>query len=83
METYAEPKPFVDNPDFYLQKRENIEGLTDGMIDPPILDIVKALNSLPFCFTLQCCFGHFDRNRRVRPCRSIICPSAAHHSQAN
>lgn len=29
------------------------------MIDSPIIDIVNGFNSLPFCFTLQSCYGHF------------------------
>jgi len=29
------------------------------MIDAPIVHIIRALNNLPYCFTLQCCYGHF------------------------
>ena len=29
------------------------------MIDEPIIEIVNAFNTLPYCFTLQSCYGHF------------------------
>jgi len=28
-------------------------------IDRPIIDVVRAFNRLPHCFTLQSCYGHF------------------------
>lgn len=29
------------------------------MIDPPIVATINSFNRLPYCFTLQCCYGHF------------------------
>ena len=29
------------------------------MIDKPIIELINAFNELPYCFTLQSCFGHF------------------------
>jgi hypothetical protein len=29
------------------------------MIDAPIVELVRRLNELPHCFTLQSCYGHF------------------------
>jgi len=29
------------------------------MIDGPIVDLINAFNRLPFCFTIQTCYGHF------------------------
>lgn len=59
METFAEAKEMVANPNFAVQRRNCLSGLHDAMIDTPILALVKAFNSLPFCFTLQSCYGHF------------------------
>lgn len=59
METYTEAKPLQDNPNFARQRQKSLAGLDDSQLDRPIVDAVKALNSLPHCFTLQCCFGHF------------------------
>ena len=59
METYTEPKAFVQNPDYQVQKQKALSGLTDDMIDRPIVDIVHGFNRLPHCFTLQTCYGHF------------------------
>jgi len=33
--------------------------LSDSIIDEPIIEIVNAFNKLPYCFTLQSCYGHF------------------------
>lgn len=59
METFAEPKSLVPNPDFEAQKQASLTGLKDHMIDAPIVEIIKRFNRLPFCYTLQSCFGHF------------------------
>ncbi|KPL14127.1 MAG: hypothetical protein AMS23_07585 [Bacteroides sp. SM1_62] len=59
METFIKPKQLVSNPGFERQKRKTLADLTDGMIDPPLVDIINGFNNLPYCFTLQCCYGHF------------------------
>lgn len=37
------------------------------MIDPPIIDLINGFKKLPYCFTLQCCYGHFVCNDREDP----------------
>ena len=59
METYTEPKELVENPHFQTQRLKSLDGLTDNMIDGPIIEIVNGFNKLPYCFTLQSCYGHF------------------------
>ena len=59
METYTEPKKLVENPHYQAQKRKNLGILSDSMIDEPIIEIVNGFNKLPYCFTLQSCYGHF------------------------
>ena len=59
METFTEPKALVDNPHFQDQRQKCLEGLSVGMIDEPIIELINALNKLPYCFTLQSCYGHF------------------------
>ncbi len=59
METFSRPAKFETNPHFQKQKQKTIATLTDSMIDPPIIDIVKGFNKLPYSFTLQSCYGHF------------------------
>ncbi|MBN2125988.1 MAG: hypothetical protein JW821_16945 [Deltaproteobacteria bacterium] len=59
METFAKPKEFVENPYYQDQRQKTLAGLSDGMIDTPIIDLIRAFNALPHCFTLQSCCGHF------------------------
>ena len=59
LETFTEARVPVDNPNFKAQRKKVLESLSDGMIDPPIVDIINTFNWLPYCFTLQCCCGHF------------------------
>jgi hypothetical protein len=59
LQTYIKPKELVSNPGFVKQRSAALAGLTDSMIDAPIINIVKGFNNLPYCFTLQCCWGHF------------------------
>ena len=67
METYTELKEFVENPHYQLQRQQSLGSLTDDMIDPPIAGIINGFNKLPFCLTLQCCYGHFVCNGQKDP----------------
>jgi hypothetical protein len=59
LETLIEPKALVENPNFQNQRRENLTQLKDEIIDEPLIGLIKDFNKLPYCFTLQCCYGHF------------------------
>lgn len=71
METFTEAKPFVDDP-YYEKKREEalieLEGLFKSrFIDTPIIEIIRGFTTLPHCFTLQSCFGHFVHDQQKNP----------------
>ena len=59
METFIYPRKLESNPGFEKQRQRTLAELSDGMIDEPIVGIIKNFNNLPYCFTLQCCYGHF------------------------
>ncbi|MBN1504342.1 MAG: hypothetical protein JW952_04690 [Candidatus Eisenbacteria bacterium] len=59
MDTFTEPKALAKNPHYARQRRSTLAELTDGMIDKPIVGLIRAFNKLPYCFTMQCCYGHF------------------------
>jgi hypothetical protein len=59
LETFTELKKLLENPHFQKQKQEVLGELADDMIDKPIVNLIKGFNELPYCFTLQCCYGHF------------------------
>jgi len=59
METYVGPKDFVDNPGYERQRRKYLRDLDMGIIDAPIVEIIRGFTRLPYCFTLQSCCGHF------------------------
>ena len=59
METYTEPKVLSENVQYRQQRKKCLAGLTDEMIDTPIVDLINGLNRLDYCFTLQSCYGHF------------------------
>ncbi len=59
METFLPPKPLVENADFPNQRNRHLSRLNCDAIDGPIIDIVQRFNQLPYCFTLQSCYGHF------------------------
>jgi len=62
VETFTDPKELVENPHYQMQKQKNIGELTNDMIDMPIIDLINGFNKLPYCFTLQSCYGHFVYN---------------------
>jgi len=59
LETFAEPKELVENPHYAKQRLRNLANLADAIIDAPIVEIIEGFNRLPYCFTLQSCYGHF------------------------
>ncbi len=67
METFTEPKELVKNIRYQEQRRNNLAILTESMIDTPIVELIKHINNLPYCFTLQCCYGHFIYNSQNDP----------------
>lgn len=67
METFTASRALVDNPRYGEQRRQCLAGLTGGMIDAPIIDVVDGLNGLPCCFTLQSCYGHFTCDGQSDP----------------
>ena len=62
METFTELKNFAENPYYQVQRQKSLSDLTDDMIDMPIIDLINGYNKLPYCFTLQSCYGHFVYN---------------------
>ena len=63
METFTPPRPFVSHPDYRNDRGRYLQGLVREIerkaIDPPLLPLVRECMSVPHCFTLQCCYGHF------------------------
>jgi len=59
LETFIELKELVENPHYQEQRKKSLAVLTNVMIDAPIIDLIKGFNELPYCFTLQSCYGHF------------------------
>ncbi len=62
METFTELKELVENPHYQEQRQKSLGDLANDMIDVPIIDLINGFNKLPYCFTLQSCYGHFVYN---------------------
>jgi len=62
LETFTELKELTENPHYHVQRQKSLGDFTDDMIDQPIIALIKGFNKLPYCFTLQCCYGHFVYN---------------------
>jgi len=57
----------AENPHYKEQKRKSMAVLTNAMIDVPIIEIINGFNRLPYCFTVQSCYGHFLYNGQKDP----------------
>jgi len=62
LETFTELKELAGDWHYQVQKQKTLSDLTDDMIDMPIRDLINGYNKLPYCFTLQSCYGHFVYN---------------------
>ena len=67
METFTEFKSLVKNPLFTQQREKALNQLDINTIDAPIKEIIKGFSNLPYCFTLQSCYGHFLYNDQKNP----------------
>ena len=67
METFTSPKPFKPHPEFAteramaLQRLEELIRLAEP--DPPLITLLLQFMQIPFCFTLQSCYGQFVYNQ--------------------
>jgi len=59
MQTFTEPRQLVENARYADERRAALDALDLAAVDEPIVDIVEAFTLLPYCYTLQCCYGHF------------------------
>ncbi len=62
METFTELKELVGNPHYQDQRQRCLAGLSDDVIDLPMIGLISTFNSIPYCFTMQSCYGHFLYN---------------------
>jgi hypothetical protein len=72
METFTEIRELVENPLFPEQKQQAQRELAVVPIDQPIVGLIDDINKLSYCFTLQCCHGHFvypgqDNPHKIAP----------------
>jgi len=67
METFTEIKPLVDHSLYQVQREKSLRRLDINTIDTPIIEIVNSFAKLPFCFTLQSCYGHFVYKNQKNP----------------
>ena len=59
METFTAARAFVQDPHYGRKRQTTLADLDPGAVDPPMVEIIRDFNSLPQCFTLQSCWGHF------------------------
>jgi len=67
LETFTKYKPLIENSDFTIQKEAALSSLDIRTVDEPIRNVITALNDIPFCFTIQSCFGHFVFGKQKNP----------------
>ena len=67
MKTFTEAKPFVENPRYQEKREEALSRLNFHIIDAPIVDIIEGYATIPHCFSLQSCYGHFVHKGQKNP----------------
>ena len=67
METFTQSRQFVNNPLYQEQRAESLRRLDVNTIDAPIIEMIRGFAELPYCFTLQSCYGHFLGNDQNDP----------------
>ena len=78
LETFTTLKALVANPRFDEQRRTVLDALDMSTIDAPMVVIVNALAQRAYCFTLQCCYGHFLYGDQTDPYDTNPLPAERH-----
>jgi len=65
--TFVEAKSFVENPHYQKKREEALRKLDYDEIDAPITDIIEGFAAIPYCFSLQSCYGHFVHEGQKDP----------------
>lgn len=80
METFIEARDLVPFPAYAEERARALAAIDWEDLDAPVVDVVRALDELPYVFTLQCCHGHFltgpEQDERD------LAPLSAEHSGA-
>ncbi len=76
METFTKFKHLVKNPYFHQQREKSLNQLDINTIDAPIKEIIKDFSYLPYCFTLQSCYGHFLYDNQKKPKNIELLPNS-------
>ena len=74
MITFTKPKSLVKNPLFEDQKKYTLSAFDLNTIDYPIQKVIAKLNEIPYCFTLQSCYGHFLYGDQTDPFNLVPLP---------
>jgi len=67
VETFAAPRELVEHRRYAKDRRRVMADFGLDAIDEPIRDVVDGFARLPWCFTLQSCYGHFVYGDRPEP----------------
>jgi len=59
LETFTQTKEFINDTSYNKRRLESLSKLDIETIDAPIAELINGLAKLPYCFTLQSCYGHF------------------------
>jgi hypothetical protein len=69
METFSRARGFVRHPDFEKERVKSLVSLDaelrNGMIDPPLVPLLEGFSKIPYCFTIQSCYGHFIHEQQL------------------
>jgi hypothetical protein len=59
LETFTIEKDMVVDDDYERRRALCLRSMATAKIDTPIRSLIKNLNRVKYCFTLQSCWGHF------------------------
>jgi hypothetical protein len=72
METFCIAKPMIPDSHFDERRQAAVKEIDLHQIDTPLRSLIERLSELPYCFSLQCCWGHFVHD--TQPDRHWIGP---------
>ncbi len=64
MRTFQEEKQPVNNPGFKNKRNSILRSLDIELIDEPIKPLIANIAKLPYCYTIQSCYGHFVHSKQ-------------------
>jgi len=76
VETFTNAGKMINDSDYPRKRAEQISKIRHLKLDPQLYKLICEFNTIPYAFTLQCCWGHFLPQGQKNPVKMNELPES-------